>query len=42
MYRANIRLFEGAETVADLKVTTTFFSVVDNEVELLDSTATDG
>jgi len=34
--------FEGAETVAEQKVTTAFFPVGDSEVELLESTAPDG
>jgi len=34
--------FEGAETVAEQKVTTAFFPVGESEVELLESTAPDG
>ena len=34
--------FEGAETVAEQKVTTAFFPVSESEVELLESTAPDG
>ena len=34
--------FEGAETVAEQKVTTAFFPVGESEVELLESTAADG
>jgi methylmalonyl-CoA/ethylmalonyl-CoA epimerase len=34
--------FEGAETVAEQKVTTAFFPVGDSEVELLESTSPDG
>jgi methylmalonyl-CoA/ethylmalonyl-CoA epimerase len=34
--------FEGAETVAEQKVTTAFFPVGQSEVELLESTAPDG
>ena len=34
--------FEGAETVAEQKVTTAFVPVGESEVELLDSTAPDG
>lgn len=34
--------FEGAETVAEQKVTTGFFPVGESEVELLESTAPDG
>ena len=34
--------FEGAETVAEQKVTTAFFLVGESEVELLESTAPDG
>ncbi|MCG6946561.1 MAG: methylmalonyl-CoA epimerase [Deltaproteobacteria bacterium] len=34
--------FEGSETVAEQKVTTAFFPVGDSEVELLESTASDG
>jgi methylmalonyl-CoA/ethylmalonyl-CoA epimerase len=34
--------FEGAETVAEQKVTTAFFPVGESEVELLQSTAADG
>jgi methylmalonyl-CoA/ethylmalonyl-CoA epimerase len=34
--------FEGAETVAEQKVTTAFFPVGESEVELLESTAHDG
>ncbi len=35
-------VFEGAETVAEQKVTTAFFPVGESEVELLESTAPDG
>ena len=34
--------FEGAETVAEQKVTTAFFPVSESEVELLESTSPDG
>ena len=34
--------FEGSETVAEQKVTTGFFPVGESEVELLESTASDG
>ena len=34
--------FEGAETVAEQKVTTAFFPVGESEVELLESTSPDG
>jgi methylmalonyl-CoA/ethylmalonyl-CoA epimerase len=34
--------FEGAETVEEQKVTTAFFPVGESEVELLESTSTDG
>ncbi len=34
--------FDGAETVAEQKVTTAFFPVGESEVELLESTAPDG
>jgi len=34
--------FEGAETVAEQKTTTAFFPVGESEVELLESTASDG
>ncbi len=34
--------FEGAETVAEQKVTTAFFPVGESEIELLESTAPDG
>ena len=34
--------FEGAETVPEQKVTTAFFPVGESEVELLESTASDG
>ena len=34
--------FEGSETVEEQKVTTAFFPVGDSEVELLESTASDG